>query len=157
MFLFPPDKVSLDGECEEDRVAGCHRPYFRVNVDSERDNVAENPEHKTYSHSSIIEDHASDRDDSCDRPEYFDQVNFPFVGAGGRSRTDNLWFTKPLLCQLSYTSVGCSDGNRTRKFPLPQSGGLTSWPTLHWLSGQDSNLKCRVQNPTSYRLLHRTF
>jgi hypothetical protein len=27
-------------------------------------------------------------------------------GAGGRTRTDDLRFTKPLLCQLSYTGAG---------------------------------------------------
>ncbi len=26
------------------------------------------------------------------------------IGAGERNRTSNLWFTKPLLCRLSYAS-----------------------------------------------------
>ena len=35
-------------------------------------------------------------------------------GAGGRTRTPDLLITNQLLYQLSYTSIGASDENRTR-------------------------------------------
>lgn len=45
------------------------------------------------------------------------------IGADGRNRTDNLRFTKPLLCQLSY--VGALNT------PSRDSGGKYTMPVLH--------------------------